>query len=138
MARTNTPGAFRTTRMYSPDRRRLIGALSMAACLAFAPVAAIAGPHGGGGGHGGGGRGGGGGHYGGGGRGGYARGGGYGGRGYGGYGGGFIGGAVIGLGAGAWASCAYGYPSYYCAPPGAYYPPGQPYYAAPPGAYYPY
>jgi hypothetical protein len=45
---------------------------------------------------------------------------------------------VIGLGAGALASCAYGYPSYYCAPPGAYYPPGQPYYAAPPGAYYPY
>jgi hypothetical protein len=43
---------------------------------------------------------------------------------------------VIGLGAGALAGCAYG--AYYCAPPGAYYPPGGPAYGAPPGAYYPY
>ena len=118
----------RTIHMFSAERRRLVGALSVATCLAMAPAYAMAQPHGGGGHPGGGGHaGGGGGHFGGGGYG--YRGGGYGGRGYG--HGGFVGGAVIGLGAGALASCAYGYPSYYCAPPGAYYPPGQPAYGRP-------
>ncbi len=101
-----------------------LGAASLAAILALAPVAAEA-RHG----HDGGGHSRGGGHF----RGGHGHGGYHGGGG----GGGFLGGALLGLGVGAVVGGIAAQHPYY-PPPAAYYPPPPPaYYAPPPVAYYP-